>query len=327
MIARYSPIRSNAAKFGSMILTFAAFLACAGNATSDSIPPDDRQSTVELSRIRQSLDRGATLLPADFEALKAIYAKYPRVRPVGELYRSALIKRGDWETLEKLITTTPPAERLPDDTKNLARVYFKLGRFDEAIEAAGPLAKTIPVDLEMNGIVAGSYFSLGKYPEAAAQIDRHWDAIIAAKRVDDMIVRGMIHSRNKESDQAIAVLLKANEFAPDNVTTLNALARTYNDSGNTEKAEEFRKLTESVQERKTQNERMAMQEVRLIYELQASWEAKNYAEVIRLARLALPIAGRSNQAALYKYIAEANKALGRDDDARAALAELEKLKR
>ncbi len=327
MIARYSPIRLSAAKFGSMILTFAAFLACSGNPISDSIPPDDRQSTADLSRIRQSLDRGATLLPADFEALKAIHAKYPRVRPVGEIYRSALIKRGDWETLEKLITKTPPADRFPEDIKNLARVYYKLGRFDEAVAAADPLAESNPVDLEMNGIVASSYFNLGKDTEAAAQIDRHWDAIVAAKRVDDIIVRGIIHSRNKESDQAIAVLLKANELAPDNVTTLNALARAYNDSGNTEKAEEFRKLTGSIQERKTQTERMAMQEVRLIYELQARWEAKDYPEVIRLARLALPIAGASNQAALYQYIAEASKALGRADEARAALAELEKLKR
>lgn len=287
----------------------------------------DARSADELTRIENILTTGQPLLPDDFGILKAIETLYPDAKRVREAYKSALIKREDWKAFAEHIRKTSEGSWSPTDRANLAKAYLRLGQFEDVIRTAKPLADSAPDDIEINGILSAGYYNIGRYDEAEVILDRLWPRILNEKRVGEMTLRGLIHARKDRKQEALEVLLMAVEVLPDNIAALNALSRIYNSLGDREKAEEFRKRNEQAQVAQTANENRAIRQVQLVYELQEKWSQKQYTEVILLARRAIEISDDRSKPVLYQYIAESYTRLGRHEDAKAALAEIERLKR
>lgn len=275
----------------------------------------------ELSRIGQILNGGQAFTPQDFESLKQIREKYPDSVEVRNVFQSALVKRGDWESLVRLITEIPASARKREDNLNLAKSYLKLGRYREEIDFVKPLAEAAPKDADYNSLLAFGYFYLGQTDDAAKYLDAVWDAIVQGKKIDEISVRGLIYFRQKNYEKAIETFKKSLEINPEDISANNTLSRIYAAQGNTEQAEIYRVKTEKAQEAISENETKASRIVQLSYQLEDAWKAKRYEEVVNLARQMLAGANEKNKPALYQYMAESYKAMGKPEEAQKVLEE------
>jgi tetratricopeptide (TPR) repeat protein len=285
------------------------------------------QDKTELNRIGQILGGGQAFTPQDFESLKQIREKYPDSVEVRNVYQSALVKRSDWESLVQLITEIPASARKREDNLNLAKSYLKLGRYREEIEFLKPLADANPKDADYNSLLAFGYFYLGQTDDAAKYLDAVWDALLKNKKIDEINVRGLIYFRQKNYEKAIETCLRALEINPDDISANNTLSRIYAAQGNTDQAEIYRLKTEKAQEAISENESKASRVVQLSYQLEDAWKAKRYEEVINLARQMLAGANEKNKPALYQYMAESYKAMGKPEEAQKVLNEAQNSKK
>lgn len=304
-----------------LCLTF--FISCQNAARTET---PDAKAKSELSRINQILTVGQPLTPQDFESIKQIREKYPNSVDVRNVYQSALIKRGDWENIAKLIVEIPATERKREDILNLAKSYLKLGRYREEIDLLKPFADANQKDADYNSLLAFGYFYLGQTDEAAKYLDAVWDVLLQNKRTDEINTRGMIYFRQKNFEKAIETFKKTLEFDEHDISANNTLSRIYAAQGDARQAEIYRLKTEKAHEAVGAGEAKASRFVQNSYQLEDAWKAKRYDEVINLARQMLADAGEANKPALYQYMAESYKALGKPDEAQKVLNEAQNLK-
>jgi tetratricopeptide (TPR) repeat protein len=284
----------------------------------------DRPAATELSRIRKSLTEGTPLPPADYQWLRELLARHPDAELVRTSYQAALIQRADWAALEEFLLETPAASRSAEDQRNLLNVYYRQGKYEQLLEAA----QTLPADaltLELEELLATGEFRLGRLEQAAARLDRRWQEISAAQRAPSISLRGQIHQRLGELAQARELLGRALQLAPTDRTTLLALSRLHYAAGELEQAELLRLQADAVQAQLTAQEQRAMRQVSLVNGLKADWAAQRYLQVIAQARAALEIADPALRPVLYEYIAESHQRLGQPEQARAALAEAQRV--
>jgi len=303
------------------------FISCQNPAQKEtnSAPPDAKART-EISRINQILTIGQPLTPQDFESIKQIREKYPNSTDVRNVYQSALVKRGDWESLAKLINDIPASERKREDNLNLAKSYQKLGRYREEIDLLKPLADANAKDADYNSLLALGYFYLGQEDEAAKRLDAVWDALLQNKKTGEINTRGLIYFRQKNYEKAIETFKKTLEIDENDISANNTLSRIYAAQGDSIQAEVYRLKTEKAHETVGEGEAKASRFVQNSYQLDDAWKAKRYDEVINLARQMIPDADEKNKPALYQYMAESYKALGKPDEAQKVLAEAQNLK-
>jgi tetratricopeptide (TPR) repeat protein len=310
-----------------LLLCLAFFVSCQNTPQNETnLLAQDARAKSELSRISQILNGGYPLTPQDFESVKQIREKYPASADARNVYQSALVRRGDWESLVNLIEAIPAPERKREDNLNLARSYLKLGRYQNVIETVKPLAEAAPKDAELNSLLAFGYFYLGQNVEAAKYLDASWDAIIQNKKIDEINTRGIIYFRQKNYEKASETFKKSLEINADDVSANNTLSRIYAAQGNAAQAEIYRLKTEKAQEAISASETKASRTVQNLYQLEDAWKAKRYEEVINLARQMIPDANEKNKPALYQYLVESYKALGKPEEAQKAQAEAQNLK-
>ncbi len=324
-------------KFGLEILRKTlAFLLLAGmlglsgcsdpRARDDEALAADKNASSELARIGQVLASGMPLQVSDFESLKTIRQKYPRATKVKEIYVSALIKREDWQALVDLFKSEPEVTLSSADEANLARAYFRLGRFADVVSSTEPLVEKDPENIDLATLLAGGYYNTGTFDKADALLAKFWTRIESERRVSEMTLRALIFSRQGKDEESRALLERVIALQPENVTALNALSRSYFANGEVARGEEFRKRTQDAQAKNTAEENRALRKVQLIYELQDKWNQQQYADVIVLARQALVVSDARTKPVLYQYIAESHTRLGQTEAAKAAIQEMNQLK-
>jgi len=286
----------------------------------------DKASLGELARIEQVLASGMPLQPSDYESLKKIREKFPRATKVKDTYTSALIKREDWQALIDLFGSEPEGSLSANDKANLARAYFRLGRFADVVTSAEPLVAADPENIDLAALLAGGYYNTGRFDEADALLAKFWPRIEGERRVSEMTLRALVFSRQGKDEESRVLLERVIVLQPENVTALNALSRSHFAKGDVARAEELRKRTEDAQAKITSEENRALRKVQLIYELQDKWNQQQYPDVIVIARQALEVSDAQTKPVLYQYIAESYTRLGRTEEAKAAVEEMNRLK-
>jgi Flp pilus assembly protein TadD len=300
--------------------------ACQTNVERDAaLLAEDKSAVAEIKRINTNLSSGQAVSQSDIDALNKLREKYPAAAEVRQALQAALIKRGDWAALEKLIGEIPENEQTSADRITLAKIYFKLGRFQDAVETLKNLPADNATELETKSLLGQAQFYLGRRDEAAQTIDSIWDQILLQKKADEITLRGMIYFHQGNYDKAVETLKKAIEIAPENISASNALSRVYAARGDTANAEIYVTKTQRVNEMTAAAEKKKSRLVPLYYELENAFKSKKYNEVISLAKRLLPETDERNRAALYQYLAVAYQAQGNQIEANNALAEAAKL--
>ncbi len=217
-----------------------------------------------------------------------------------------------------------PFSELDDEDKtNLGITYFKLGRYNDAIEILKNINnENIP---DSKYILTASYFNIGKYDEAKLLIDKNWEQILKAKKTDQINFRGMIYFYEKNYEKAIETLEKTLEINPDDVQAANGLSRIYAAKGETEKAEEYLAKVQEGFDKLVIEERQKTNLVEKLHKLQEAYQAKRFQEVIDLANEVLPNAQAKNKAALYQYLYNSYLALGMTKEAQETMAKAKQM--
>lgn len=279
---------------------------------------NDAKAKAEINRVNQILSSGRKISQEDFDSVRKIYDQYPSSETIRKTIRSSLIQREDWASLEKFFNEIPASELSQEDKLSLAKVYIKLGRFEDSVEVLKTLEDKN--DLEMKSLLANANFHLGNYDEAKNLLDGSWEQIIKEKRVDDIYVRGMIYFYAKENEKAIETFEKLLEIAPDNAPAANGLSRVYASQGETEKAEEYLAKVQQIFDKVTAEEKRKANLVENLYKLQEAYKANRFQEVVALANQILPEADERNKAILYQYLFNSYKALGKQKEAQEVLS-------
>ena len=195
------------------------------------------------------------------------------------------------------------------------------------LQTVNPLLEKDPSNIELVSLSGASLFYLGRYDEAAGQLDKVWNELIAARKADEMTIRAMIWFYQKNYDKALEILNQAVQMDPDNIPAFNALVRVYGALGNNAKAEEYAQKVQLGFDRMTAESQKKIRFVENAKKLEEAFQAKRFEEVVTLAKSMIPEAEAANKYALYQYLANAYQALGKTAEARDALAEAEKLKK
>jgi tetratricopeptide (TPR) repeat protein len=286
----------------------------------------DRAAVTEVRRIQAGLARAPNLPQSDLDLLKSLHAKYPAAAEVRQTLQNALQARQDWDALEKLLTEKPEAERTPQESVYLSKIYIKLGRYKDASRITGPMAEAAPNDLELNSLAGHAWYYEGQYDNAARAFDRVWDAIVASKQVDEMMMRGMIYFFKGDKDRALEILKKTVEINPDFLAGNNALSRVYAAKGDQQQAEYYRAQAEKAHARQTADEARRMRLTSRARDLESAFAAGRYDESVRIALEMIQSADEAQKPALYEYLGQAYKASGKQAEAQAAFQEAARLR-
>lgn len=284
------------------------------------------QEHAELVQLNNAFSSSKRVSKEQFSRVKALKEKYPMVGEVRQAYRNALVIRSDWDALEKFLTEIPRAELDQDNLLTLAKVYIKLGKYEESIEILRPVVEAGPNNVETSSLLGLAYFYSDDLARSASVLDAVWQQLVDLKRSDEINARGIIDFRQNNLQSAIEKLNIALSIDPENVTASNTLSQVYARTGNAEQAEKYRQLTVDINQRKISGLRDANNQVGAIVGLETAWKNKDHARVIELAKILLEKSpGKSEKIVLYQYLNESYKATGNESESQGALAEIRKL--
>ncbi|MEP6903304.1 MAG: hypothetical protein ABJA66_16370, partial [Actinomycetota bacterium] len=107
----------------------------------------DKQSLAELNRVNQIISSGQLITQNEVDSVQKIREKYPSAPVVRQILQSALIRREDWQTAADLISQIPELQRTDEEKNNLAKIYLKLGRYEDVLRIVNPLLEKNPADI------------------------------------------------------------------------------------------------------------------------------------------------------------------------------------
>lgn len=262
----------------------------------------------------------------DLDSLKRLHAQYPQANEIRQTLQTALQARQEWEALAGLINEKPESELNQADKLNLARIYIKLGKYNDASHILRPLADSAPNDLEINTLAGHAWYYDGKYEDAARVFDRVWSDIVTARQVDSINMRAMICFYQGDQTRAIELLKKAIEIKPDYIPANNGLSRVYAARGDKEQAEFYRNQAERAHAAQTELEIRQMRLTSRARDLEQSFKGANYDECVSIANEMIPAANNSLTPMLYEYLGRCYQALGKQTEAQSALATAARLR-
>ena len=306
-----------------LLLVLTCVVLCISCQSDETALQNDATAKLTVNKTSQMLTSGQKIKAEQIEAIKAVYEKYPNSKTALQTYKSALIIREDWASLEKLLTKIPFSEMSDDDKVNLGKTYMRLGRYKDAIEILKTFEKGN--SLENKVLLATAYFRLGKYNEAKPIFDANWEQILTEKKAPEVSMRGMIYFYEKENEKAIDTLKKALEIDPNNISAANGLSRVYSAQGETEKAEEYLAKVQESFDKMTAEETRKTNIVGKLYKLQEAYKAKRFQEVINLSKELLPQVDARNKGTIMQYLFNSYQALGMTKEAQEVLAKAKQM--
>lgn len=309
------------------LVTLILFVGCGGQVERDQANFEkDRVALGDVRRIGAGLAQSQQVTQIDLDLLKNLHATYPAATEVRQTLQTALQARQDWGALEKLLTENPEAKRTRQEQVYLAKVYIKLGRYNDADHIAGPLAEASQNDLELNSLAGHAWYYEGKYDDASRAFDRVWDALVASRQIDEIMMRGMIYFYKGDKARAIETLKKTIEIKPDYVAGNNALSRVYAATGNNEQAELYRGQAERAHALQTADEARRMRVASRSRDLERAFAAGRYEDSIQIARELLQSANDLQKPTLYEFLGKSYQATGRQTEAQAAFSEAARIR-
>ncbi|MEO8041132.1 MAG: tetratricopeptide repeat protein [Acidobacteriota bacterium] len=309
-----------------MVATAFLLISCGAAKEPDAARlATDNAATAELNRVNAILASNGPITRADLDSLVKLREQYPNAAPVRQILQGAFIKREDWAAAEKIIADTRDNERTNSDRLNLAKIYFKQGKFSECADLLKAMPPNADEHVEILALLGQSEFYRGNLDEAGKSFESVLGDLVSQKRADDISLLGTIYFRRGDQAKAIETLQNAVEISPENISANSALSRAYAASGDDIRAEAIRKKLKSINIRVAAEEKRKSRVIPLFYKLEDAYAAKDFEKVVALVEQIQPDADDATKPTLYRYLAAAYQAQGKQTEANNALAEAAKL--
>lgn len=285
----------------------------------------DAAATAEINRINATLTANRPVSAIDIDSLNKLRGEYPASTNVRRLLQGVYIKRSDWAAAEKVISETPESERTNADRINLAKIFFRQGKFVDAIDFAKKVSPTAEERVEVAAIIGQSQFYTGSLDDAAITLESVRNELVGQSRADELTILGTIYFRRGDNPKAIDVLRQAVAVSPENIGANNALSRVYAAAGDQANAELYRQKLQTINDRIAAEEKKRTRLIPLYYQLEDAYKARDFDKVIAIVKQIQPEADSATKQTLFQYLITAYEAQGKQSEAQAARNEAAKL--
>jgi len=297
---------------------------CAGESGDRKAPEyaslwQDPQS-VRVDEIRRKFVAGGNLTPEEGDLLMTLAERYPHERELNDLLDRVLVRREDWNALIRLRSRTPAGERTAAQRRDLAKLFVKAQRFDEAAVILDALVREYPDDIELLWLSGYAGYYRGDYAGAIETFETNRARLLPAGHEQSLLLAGLSHFQLDHLDEAIAMLREYTRLEPDDASGLNGLARALVAVGRDEEAEPLFARMNEIHRRHNETERRQSWLANRVRALNDALAEKRSADSEAIIQEILPVADAELQARLLKILADIYTATGREDEARDARA-------
>jgi len=208
--------------------TLLLLVLCGAACRQPAAVPAYEGDAAAQARVQSVMALGAQqrCAPEAVAQLQAIVQAYPAAAAPYAALRQTLESCQLWEPLAALLGSKPPAERSQDETVDLARLYIVfLQRFAEGEALIKPLVDAEPNNVDYVSLLTAALHYQQRGAEAVLYVDRLWEAIVAARNVDVMVMRALAYHDAGQSERALRILEQARAFRPDDTFLLTAFSQ------------------------------------------------------------------------------------------------------
>jgi len=283
-------------------------------------------TVMTIAEIDERVNRLGRVSGDDFDQLEELYKRNPADSRIEPLYVRGLRERGDFIGLQRHRIATRGDAATPQERAMLVTMLLDARRFHEAAEFVRPMLEASPGNPQYRWLAAQAAFGEGQLDGAEALLDGAWTGIMESGQLDALFLRGLIHFRREQFDEAESRLRELLATYPDHVPGNLTLGRVLSAQGRREEAEQyFRQATqlhEYLNAQETRRARAGSQ----IKQLSEARVQRRWDEVERLAQSVLPEFDEPRRADLYDVLAEAYEATGRFAEATSARRQAQSLR-
>lgn len=276
----------------------------------------DPTAAAALAAVRDRLLADGACDADCLAALRALWDDHPGDPSLRVTLVNALIQRQDWSGIEAVIRAQPS----PSDADRLllAKALIKLGRFDEAAALLTPLVAARPDDPELAYNAAFADYYGNHHDQAAAVLDRAWDALVAARDANARTLRAMIYMDGGEIDRAAELAAAVVADRPEFFPAWDVLGRARAAAGDTAGATEAFDRVVAIHAANAADTAHKLRLSAQATALQAAWRDHDLPAAEALVDAMLPEAGAELQRLLYEYAVAIYEATDRPSEAAAA---------
>lgn len=204
-----------------------------------AVHPFDAQARARLQAVQQEVAATSRFSAQSITQIRALFESHPDIPEVVLLYDQALRATRDWNGLAALYSRKPIERQAPNERMHLAVILIEAKRFAAAAEILQPLHAQMPRSPGVVWPIAKALFGMGDHKRAKKVLDDAWPQLMADKRWDALLIRGMIHLHDGEAEAALMKFDQLLERYPDHIPANLAMARTLNALGHGADAQRF----------------------------------------------------------------------------------------
>ena len=252
-------------------------------------------------------------------ALRALHAVDPTDDEARGLLEAALFQREDWDALASVMLGATGAARDAERTSQLALILVRAQRLEAAAEVVREQLAAAPEHPQLRWMQAYTAFLRGRMDEAAALLDTHGEALVAAGIPDALLLQGTVALQRGEADVARAALERFVAARPDHPSGHNALGRALAMLGEDEAARRALDRARALHARSSEREALQLRLSAQATALNEAFAQRDYARAEALIAEMLPVADAALAASLHRMTARLHQEQGRTELADEAL--------
>lgn len=242
----------------------------------------DAEVRVRLQAIHQEVAAAGRFSTQHISYIRSLFAEYPDTPEIVLLYDQTLRATSDWNGLAALYSRKPVERQAPNERMHLAAILIEAKRFTDAVEILRPLHAQMPRSPVVAWPMVKALFGMGDHERAKKVLDGAWPQLMSDERWDALLLRGMIHLHDGETEAALMKFDQLLEQYPDHIPANLAMARTLNALGRGAEAQRFLDRAAAVRVEVNTLEKERARFAARLFALQDARTAKRWAECERL---------------------------------------------
>jgi len=309
-------------------LLLSAVLACGGEegAPGPSSFADDAAARSRVEAIAADIARIGMCTGAQLDELTALRARYPGAAEVREVLVDGLLRRGDTGAAIELLSSVPTSSRTPREDLLLVRELNNAGRYADALALAGPLREADPGHPTLLVMTGRALVGVGDHEVAIELLDPTGEGALPLESPAALYIAGLAHHHAGRHARAIELLRRCVARRPEHASAHYTLSLSLGRSGDAGGAQAHMDRFVAISEAGEARHQRSLRLADLSDRTNRAYREGRYSDCVPLLEEAMTLADPPLRVELAVYQSRVYHALGRAEEARAAVAHAESLR-